>query len=79
MDAVNVGSPEPPLSCSVQDRYASIASHGEIVSHRPGSIGGSIVDDENTRFRDLEELLNEVWEILALVVRRDDNQRPHDP
>jgi len=79
LDAVKVSSPQPSPSRSVQDRYTSIASRCEIVSQRPSPIRRSIVHDENAQLPDREELLNELRQILALVVGRDDNQGSHDP
>ena len=78
-DAVKVSVPEPPASSPVHNRDASVASHGEVVSQRAGPVRGPIVHDENSERWDIEKLLNELREILALVVGRDDYQRPHHP
>ena len=75
-EAGEVGASQAVLRLPMQDVHARIAG-GEFVGHRTGAVRRSVVDDEDVERRVLrQDRRNDLRQVLALVVRRYNDQRP---
>ena len=74
METRDVGASQSVLFGTVQHVDVGILA-GDFVGERPGSIGRIVVDDEHIEHRWLgHETLDELRQIVALIVGRDDDQ-----
>src|SRR5207248_10267534 len=65
------------LSAAGQHLPAGAIPRGEAVGDLSRSVGRSVVDHEDAKPVDRQQLLDERRKIGPLVVRRDDDERPH--
>ena len=72
---VYVRSAEPPRSRSVEHRDPAARARGDRIGELPRAVRRTVVHDEHVDIRGAQERTNKRIQVVALVVRRNDDNR----